>query len=71
MDKMPDPKNKKKNFDAQADLALSGVRIVPRPANIRRTDKETGCAEGSSPMQEAESPEPALVSRLIDFIKSM
>ncbi len=68
---MPDPKNKKKNFDAQADLALSGVRIVPRPANARRTGKESGCAEDSSPIQEVEAPEPALVSRLIDFIKSM
>lgn len=68
---MPDPKNKKKNYDAQADLALSGVRIVPRPAGARRTGKDTGCAEDSSPIQDTESPEPALVSRLIDFIKSM
>ena len=68
---MPEPKNKKKNYDAQADMALNGVRIMPRPAAARRTGKDAGPVEGSLPDQEADSPEPALVSRLIDFIKSM
>ncbi len=68
---MPEPKNKKKNYDAQADMALNGVRIVARPAGPRRTGKDTGQVEGSLPDQDAETPEPALVTRLIDFIKSM
>jgi hypothetical protein len=68
---MPEPKTKKKDYDAQADMALNGVRIVPRPAATRRAGKDAAQPEGSQAEIEAEIPEPALVDKLINFIKAM
>jgi len=67
---MPEPKKKKKEFEAQADMALNGIRIVPNQTSARRASKDSAQPDGS-PDPEAGSTEPALVSKLIDFIKSM
>ena len=68
---MPESKTKKKEFEAQAEMALNGVRIVPGPTATRRPRKDSAQPESSLKDQETDSPEPALVSKLINFIKTM
>ncbi len=61
---MPEPKESKRKFDSQVNSALGGVRIV--------SQAETGQpAKGENASASIQPPEPALVTRLIDFIKSI
>lgn len=66
---MAEPAKKKQRFDAQAQAALQGMRIVPPAA--RSTGGKDGLP-GSSPAQsDAHAPETNLVEKLIDFFKTM
>lgn len=62
---MPEPKESKRKFDSQVNSALGGVRIV--------SQAEAGQppASGENGSASIQPPEPALVTRLIDFIKSI
>jgi hypothetical protein len=61
---MPEPKESKRKFDSQVNSALGGVRIVSQADAGQPANAENSPAS-------IQPPEPALVTRLIDFIKSI
>lgn len=66
---MPEPKKPTSNraFEAQVDSALDGLHLV-RPANPAKPSREEAANRAQLP---ATPEEPGLVSKLIDFIKTM
>ncbi len=69
---MPEPKKGKRKFQTQVDSQVSGLRLVrqQRPAAAGGEPKP-GTLPGASPAGAIQPPEPELVSKLIDFIKSI
>jgi hypothetical protein len=70
---MPEPKKAKRTFDAQVESQLAGLTLVrsqrpvaPKPGPARPKPPASG-----DPLQEIHAPEPEIVSKLIDFIKSI
>ncbi|RPJ50956.1 MAG: hypothetical protein EHM21_03825 [Chloroflexi bacterium] len=72
---MPEPKKKQQTFDAEADSQLNGLQLVraQRPAGPKtgQRSKTRGAGDAAGTPTEVQPPEPALVSKLIDFIKSI
>ena len=70
---MPEPKKKKRTFEAQVNSQVTGLRLVrqQRPAAQQAGEIQPESAAGGNPAPELRSPEPELVSKLIDFIKSI
>jgi hypothetical protein len=69
---MTEPKKKKRSFPTQVDSQVAGLRLVrqQRPAPASGETKPQTLA-GANSAGEIHSPEPELVSKLIDFIKSI
>jgi hypothetical protein len=68
---MPEPKQKQHHYDAQVDSQLAGLRLarVQRPATSKAGESQPHTL--GEALDDIEPPEPALVSKLIDFIKSI
>ncbi len=70
---MPDAKKGKRKFNAQLNSEVAGVRLVRQhwPVHPPAGDANHEAISGSDLAGEIHSPEPEIVSRLIDFIKKI
>ena len=70
---MPEPKKKKRSYDAQVDSQVGGLRLVrqQRPPAPQPGKAKPGSLPGADSAAELHPAEPELVSKLIDFIKTI
>jgi hypothetical protein len=72
---MLEPKKKTQplSFDAQADSLLAGLRLTSAmlPPEPQTPNASVNAAHPTGAVSEIQPPEPALVSKLINFIKSI
>ncbi len=70
---MPEPKKGKRSYNAQVDSQVSGLRLVrqQRPPASQPGSAKPDALSGAPSTADPHAAEPELVSKLINFIKTI
>jgi hypothetical protein len=68
---MPEPKKTRRAFAAQTPSVLEHIQLIEQHAHSTETGDPANPSETGHSALEAKTPEPALVEKLIKFIKTI
>lgn len=68
---MPEPKKTRRTFAAQTPSVLDRIQLLEQRAHSPESGDPSDPAQTSHSALEANAPEPALVEKLIKFIKTI